>query len=337
MLGADLDCLDDQESYFDGDCDDLDLLIFPGGIEAAADGVDSDCELADDCWEDLDGDGFGSPVQISGLDMTCLNLGESLTPDDCDPALPSIYPGAPEVAADGVDQDCDSADHCWLDGDLDGFGVPTPVPGLDMTCLNSGESLVDTDCDDGNPAAFPLAPEVTANGVDEDCDTFDDCFFDDDGDTYGVALAVVGVDLSCMGANESLTDHDCDDFDPLVNPSAAEICNDGIDNNCNAVADCAYAGDYDVDSVYAARLSSSTPSDYASRAVEVGDVTGDGLDDLVVGATGEPLHFHGGARGAVYVVGSPWVGDIDLATSTATITGDSPEASKNGGSKRGHR
>jgi len=47
---------------------------------------------------------------------------------------------------------------------------------------------------------------------------------DNDGDTYGVGSG-------CAQAE------DCDDADQAVNPAAAEICDDGIDNNCNGLTD----------------------------------------------------------------------------------------------------
>jgi len=43
------------------------------------------------------------------------------------------------------------------------------------------------------------------------------------------------IDLWCIP-------EDCDDNDDLVNPDAAEVCDDGIDNNCDGLVDC-----YDTD------------------------------------------------------------------------------------------
>ncbi len=324
ILGQDLTCALSGESANSDDCDDGDPAIRPTAVETAVDGIDQDCDGADDCWEDIDGDGFGSTVRIVGLDMTCLNPGESLTDDDCNPALDSIYPGAPEIPVDGVDQDCDGADHCWLDADGDGHGIPTPIPGLDMTCSNPGESLVTDDCDDGNPAAWPNASEITANGVDEDCDGVDQCFFDEDGDGFGSDKEVPGVDLSCANANESLTGDDCDDLKDVINPGAAEICNDGTDNNCNGVADCAFAGDYDLESVYTVRFSSSTAVDNLTNAVNLGDTNSDGYDDLLV--TGQ-APIPGFGRGATYLVRGPHSGQVDLANADAIFTGLTPKSS----------
>ena len=52
-----------------------------------------------------------------------------------------------------------------------------------------------------------------------------DCLVDGDGDTFDAAPCGL----------------DCDDGNALVNPGVAEICDDGIDNDCDGDVDCADA------------------------------------------------------------------------------------------------
>lgn len=60
---------------------------------------------------------------------------------------------------------------------------------------------------------------------------------DDDEDDWGQCGDSI---QSCAptGVYTATQCNDCDDANPAVNPGAAEICNDGIDNNCNGLIDC---------------------------------------------------------------------------------------------------
>ena len=189
------------------DCDDSDPLINPDGTEAC-DGEDNDCDgevdeedaIDQPTWyADADGDGFGDPASST----TACDQPSGYTTDtqDCDDTDASVAPGAPEIAYDGVDQDCDGADLVDVDGD-----------GWEASQVG-GE-----DCDDANPAINPDTIETWYDGVDSDCSGTSD--YDADLDDY---------DSNAYGGL------DCDDADPTIHPGAEDGFLDDIDQDCSGI------------------------------------------------------------------------------------------------------
>lgn len=142
-----------------GDCDDGDAEVYPGAAELCNE-VDDDCDGVVDedpvdgrVWY-LDGDGdlFGDSAQSV---VACAAPDGWVTQaGDCDDQLALAYPGAAEVAYDGIDQDCSGADLVDVDGD--GWAA-TQAGG--------------TDCDDDDAQISPSGVESWAWGFqDRDCD-----------------------------------------------------------------------------------------------------------------------------------------------------------------------
>jgi hypothetical protein len=232
------------------DCDDADAAINPGAEEVCANGSDDNCDgyTYDGEWyiTDADADGWAGWVQL--CDTPASQEGWSA---DCDETNPAINPDAIEVCGNDVDEDCDwSADQGpgWVvDNDQDGWGDW----GTYLQACDQPDGMVSADyagdCDDGSPDIRPDQEELCQNDVDDNCDGWawegDPYAFDDDADGWG---AWDGA-YYCYVPDDAVGDwSDCDDADEGVNPGEEEICQNGVDEDCDGY-DWSYVGWYYTD------------------------------------------------------------------------------------------
>jgi hypothetical protein len=222
------------------DCDDGDPAVNPSAAEFC-DELDWNCDgdpignaVDRVAWyRDADGDGF-APSDATLVDRACVappgaaELPATPGEADCDDSDADAFPGALDAWYDGLDSDCAGNDDFDADGD--------------------GARLV-VDCDDGSAAVLPGAPE-RCDGVDNDCDTLvddDDDSVDDpvnrvdryvdgDGDGFGDPLTATAFCITTAPVGYVSRGDDCNDAFSSAFPGGTELC-DGIDNDCNGVAD----------------------------------------------------------------------------------------------------
>jgi hypothetical protein len=137
----------------------------------------------------------------------------------------------------------------------------------------------------------------------------------DSGDTGG---GDTGLPLLDADADGYLAPEDCDDANASVNPGVEEVCDDGIDNNCDGVAPgCALTGEHSVVDVADTLFQGALPGDrFGAVLSPAGDVDGDGLPDLIMSAQG-----NGAQAGVISLFSSPTSGFVNASAATATITG----------------
>lgn len=279
-LGEYGDCDEPNKSDNADDCDDNDAGINPGAAEIVADGIDQDCDGVDPagCYQDSDGDGYGTSVVLPPGDADCDDPGESPYQSDCDDAEATIHPGATEVVGDGEDQDCDGVDSidCYEDADFDGFG-DTAIVAHDGSCdPGQAESDVDGDCNDGDNSVYPGASDPPGDGIDQDCSGSDAalCFEDDDGDGWGTSTPLPADDGDCDDPGEASRPGDCADGDASVNPGGTEIPDDLIDQDCSGADLVTCYEDSDQDS-FGSDATVLAPDGSCDTAESEADVNGD--------------------------------------------------------------
>ena len=110
----------------------------------------------------------------------------------------------------------------YVDADFDGSGDPSDLGTLYCSNPGSGYSLNNTDCspNDGNKW------QESSLYVDVDGDGYD----------AGTALVCYGATIP-SGYSDISLGTDCADGNNLINPGATEFCGNGLDENCNGMAD----------------------------------------------------------------------------------------------------
>lgn len=329
------------------DCDDLNSNNYPGADEVCdlednnCDGeIDEDTAIDVSIWyADTDGDGYGDAKLTTTSCPDELGLGpEGYVADstDCDDSTKLVNPGATEFC-DDIDNNCDKvidldADDTivwYIDGDGDGYGEATKT--VESCEQPSGYALNSDDCNDELDNIYPGATEI-CDGIDNDCDgdTDDDdpdvdtsttgstFYADNDGDGYGDLTNTIDACYQPSGYVEDSAD--CLDSDELVNPDATEVCDDGIDNNCDeeyTACELEISASSDTIAFY------GNTSGEGSYALTHADLNDDDIDDIIIGAYYSSNGGTSSLDGAAYIFYGPFSSGVSTTSADLTITGRS--------------
>ena len=244
------------------DCDDLDSSNFPGNAEVC-DAQDNNCDaqvdeggvclsecdllitevMADpDVISDADGEWFevqnNSAVAIDLLGLTLADdVGTHVVASSV--VVPAggyalLCRDSDSLVNGGLACDYEYGSDLVLNNSGDELNImsgATVISRMDYTGSVAGQSIT-AQC----PTCHILAPTIPGF-----VDLANDPTYDG-GTNFGTPGAS-SVDLDGDGFSACVDD--CDDTDNSVNPGAAEVCNDGVDNDCDALTPDIFDGDGD--------------------------------------------------------------------------------------------
>ncbi len=135
--------------------------------------------------------------------------------------------------------------YYFPDTDGDGFGDSNNplLRCLPIDTIPAGYVGMAGDGNEAHPLMYPAAPEL-GDGLDNDCDGQANdglplfaYFADADGDGYGNPDEGLDTCLTIPPTQYAANKLDCDDANPAINPAQPEIPGDGLDNDCDGLAD----------------------------------------------------------------------------------------------------
>lgn len=310
----------DEDGYGDASIAiDTCYTSLSGYVSDATDCDDSEAGIHAliDYHVDADGDTWGA----SETEAFCLLTAPEGFVDrnnDCDDTSASTYPGASEVC-DGVDNNCDDeidndaedALTWFLDADSDDYGTSASSV---LACEQpDGYADNSDDCNDDNADVNPAVAEVANNGLDDDCDADTVIQLEGEYDLGDVASRIFPSSTSNAALGFAVA-------------GLGDLNGDGYEEYAISKPDFSYTAKGRVNVVYGdedsygsfVSLEGEAVGDLTGYAVaNAGDVDGDGVNDLLVGA---PLEDTSGLdAGSVYFVSGDSITSGSLASVAATV------------------